>query len=89
MCAVEWDVRGSIRRDTIVGRLVYDGGVLVDTVRGTGRWNTMAQDGDRLFISACSIGDQQDTPVVFLSGDYPDNEASGNCAAIDVVAGHQ
>lgn len=89
MCAVTWTDDGRTYHDTIIGQFVFQGGTVVDTLPGTGKWNIMAENADALMIEACSLRpDTSDGEVRVEVAGYVDAEAAPGCARVD-VAFHQ
>lgn len=87
MCAIEWEQDGSVRRDTVIGRLNYSGGELIDTTNGTGKWNVVLDDGERIYFRACHLRPDSVDGEITITTDIGDRCDSwgGECAAIDRV----
>ena len=50
MCALEMTDGDRVIRDTIIGLMVYEGGVTADTMPGTARYNFALREGEGLAV---------------------------------------
>ncbi len=50
MCAMEITEGDKVIRDTIIGQMVYDGGVSVDTISGTALYNLALREGEGMSV---------------------------------------
>jgi len=85
MCAIEWEQDGFIRRDTVVGKLNYSAGELIDTTKGTGRWNVVLDEGEHIYFRACHLRPDSVDGEITITTDVGDRCDSwgGECSTID------
>lgn len=55
MVALEITFGDRTIHDTIIGQMVYDGGMTVDTTQGTGRYNLSLNEGESLTVRVAHL----------------------------------
>lgn len=79
MCAVEITDGSRVTRDTVIGHMVYEGGVTVDTLPGIAVYNLALKDGEGLSVRVTHLR----TPAVdgeaciIVRGDKPTGRVCG------------